>query len=137
MNRRGALRLLGLGSIAGPIAAKGAAEKAAMDLAGILPPIYGNGAAVPQGGTVGSSRLPLVQRALLNTIFRQQLEQLMYEDERTVGRLDPDLAAMRSFSLAAKITYQRRRNVARRMDYFQGGSSWQRVDALLDQVNKF
>lgn len=135
MNRRRVLRLIGMGSVAGPVAAKAAAESAAADLIGVtmLPGVMIAGA--PQGAT-GIAELSTDQhrQALLNPLTRRAVESLLYEDEQVVTRLDPDIACMRSFSLNAKITFQRQRNVERRMRGLQQKWPWQRLTETIREA---
>lgn len=63
-----------------------------------------------------------LRAALAIPASRAEIESILYEDQRMVWNLDPDLAVLRSISLSAKIAYQRQRNVARQLE-----------NALLDQ----
>lgn len=53
----------------------------------------------------------ILKLALKDPDIKRQLDSLMMQTHRTVMWLDADLAVNRSMSLAAKICYQRRRNV--------------------------
>lgn len=108
MNRRGFIRALGLS----PIAAKAAAEKELSDLTGVHTGLKGQQqlSVMPQDGDnfIPSNK----DYKLVANIFRKQLSAHLYQSElKNVHKLDPDIANKKSFSLAAKITYQRQRNV--------------------------
>lgn len=54
------------------------------------------------------------------SLAHNYLESLLYEtDCKYVYHIDPDLAVKRSFSLSAKITFQRQRNVAQKISELQ------------------
>lgn len=59
----------------------------------------------------------IIRRALNTKQSRQELEALLYQDMRNVYSFDHDLASNRSMSLAAKVCFQRQRNVQREIDY--------------------
>ncbi len=65
---------------------------------------------------------------------RKEIESLFYEEHKHVFRLDPDLANMKSFSLAAKIVYQRQRNVAHTIENYGGPSAWKRLVDVIKGV---
>lgn len=137
MNRRGFLAVLSRAPVVGAIAGKMMAEQAAGQMAGIS----------LTGGVVGPSGAPsstwvnendptTSQRQLALRIpgVRAQIESLLYEQERRIGFIDPDIAVMRSFSLNAKIVYQRQRMVARELSLLQEGewlSPWRRVNKAI------
>lgn len=58
-----------------------------------------------------------IKTALQSPTMRAKLEQTLYRMHRNVHSLDVDLAANRSMSLAAKITFQRQRNVQHEIDW--------------------
>ena len=62
--------------------------------------------------------------------FRAHLESVLYEQERIVAGIDYDIASKRSFSVAAKVTFQRQRNVERRLQAGSWGSSWERIKSI-------
>lgn len=110
-----------------PIAAKTAADEAIGKLSGISPSVgYANQA----------PRLAETQRwecitALKNTLLRDQITRMLYEQHKWVSYIDPDLAAYKSFSLNAKITFQRQRNVQKELDQMQYGWVWERITNLI------
>lgn len=61
---------------------------------------------------------------------------LIREDERAsgVGYIDPDIAVYKSFSLNAKIVFQRQRNVQRRYERLTTDYPWSRLNALLRKI---
>lgn len=118
---------------AAPLVARQAAEQAASRLTGVAVDMPGFGA--PRGAPSQSSAEPSTtdyQRAFLDRALRHQVERLIYEEERYIGRIDPDLAVLRSFSLNAKIAFQRQRNVTLRIKQMQEEWPWQRVKKLVN-----
>lgn len=115
-----------------PLAARAAAEKTASDISGVWlnPPGYG------QGTPASQAQLPpdQIRSALLNLRTKRMVEEILYEEERNISRIDPDLAVLRSFSLNAKVTFQRQRNVEWRLRNMQSGWTWDRIDRLLKKA---
>lgn len=112
-----------------PLAARVAADKAISEIAHI------NSTGLASGEPMGNVALTPGQYrlALLNPYTLRSVEALLYEQERNVYNIDLDLAMCRSFSLAAKVTYQRQRNVEKRLKEMRYGYSW---DRLSDMVKK-
>lgn len=118
---------------AAPLAKRAVEEEAARALSGI-------GSA---GGLISGRGLPPighhsdpkirhsdVAKALLNSAFRAEIESIAYEANRHVVFLDVDLATKKTFSLAAKVTFQRQRNVQREIESYTAEptkSVWQFV----------
>lgn len=115
-----------------PIAAKAAADKVVADLSGVAHSGTGLAFGNPAGGmevTADQYRM-----AFLNPFTRGAIESLVYEQERYIGVIDVDLASCRSFSMAAKITFQRQRNVQRRIQDMSEGYSWDRLTKLVKKA---
>lgn len=150
-SRRSFLRLMGLS----PIAAKAAADKAIADLSGtnlsgmaFTPPEYGNtgwqslssGAKASGPFDAGiethAGRSKLLRLACKIPKLAQEFEAELYEKHRYVGSLDTDIAIKQSFSLAAKITFQRQRNVERNRESLcsEEGSSWETQDEFVKKL---
>jgi hypothetical protein len=118
-SRRSFLRALG----AAPLIAKGAAEEAAKSMAGISTTgaiCASERVAVSLGGgtnLASSYPSPLdIKQMFFDAAFRELIESASYQNNRHVSFLDHDIASKRSWSLAAKVTFQRQRNVARDLD---------------------
>lgn len=102
---------------ASPLAAKSVAENASMQL------MQGHGALVLRSGVEARGQpIPMPNRgpkdfarAFLDPKFKGAMEAAAFESNRHVSYIDHDIASKRSFSLAAKITFQRQRNVAREL----------------------
>lgn len=162
IGRRSVLKFLG----ASPIAAREAAEVAAKNLAGItrgkpgIPgmdvrnmmreniqptahlvgyPEVGQGQSGPFDWRLAREmRDKFVLQALRTKETRRELETILYENHRTVHGLDHDIAANRSWSLAAKLCYQRQRNVARDIEHtMMDQNPWQRARDWKDRVLSF
>lgn len=131
LSRRKILALMGMSPAAGPLVAKMALDAEMANLAKVSIA----GLQKPQGSTYswGLKEVTLADnaRALAMPLVRREIESLLYEQEQHVGRLDLDLATKRSFSLAAKVTFQRQRNVARRVELMTSEQSYKRVDDLI------
>lgn len=115
-----------------PIAAKVAADKAVADLSGIA---HG-GSGLAFGNPTASAEITQDQfrLAFLNPLMRSAIESSLYEQEKWVGHIDVDLASYRSFSMAAKIAFQRQRNVQRRIKNMSEGYSWDRLTKLVKKA---
>jgi hypothetical protein len=75
-----------------------------------------------------ATKLLLQNKELLSEITSQ-----MYEHERIINHIDPDINIYKSFSPMAKITFQRQRNVQRQLHNLTGEHS----DYWGDRVNAF
>jgi len=74
-------------------------------------------------GPIGPSA-DIWAKVIGNTALRKELESIYFERERGVSSIDPDIAAYRSFSLNAKIAFQRQRNVQRQIDGLISNQGW-------------
>lgn len=132
-------RFLGL-LPAAPLAGKAAADAAIAELSGVRANgLANNGgwiSAVPSGKD-GPSDGNLLKKAWQMPAFRGELESMLYEQNRRVGYLDPDIANKRSFSMAAKIAYQRQREVERSLQEWLDQGLWDRRRALMKRIRKF
>jgi hypothetical protein len=131
----GRRRVLGL-LAAAPLAARGAAEESAMRLTQMIRP-QGLGFIRGAEGGPASGPMPAVTAAerrfaLQWPSLRQQIESELYQANRVVHSIDHDLASKRSFSLAAKVAFQRQRNVQRALDEFRKDEPhvWERMNSL-------
>lgn len=104
MNRRGILAAL-----AGAPAMAKAGIATAGEIGAATPPVGYYPGGSPTGGMV--DRPSLVRRLLGNKEAMEIIRKRVEDGNRRVGYLDPDLAANRSMSLAAKAIIQRRRNI--------------------------
>lgn len=136
IGRRGFLQRFGVGVIAAPAAAKSAMEKAQAELANVV--VSGAGGALapsqsPDGAALdGFSLRKHLAGVLQNAEHRDVYTSLLFQRHRWIGYIDVDLATKRSFSLAAKVTYQRQRNVAREIAEDTAESPlWQRGEAYV------
>lgn len=125
--RRGFLKLMA----AAPLAKRAVEEEATKALTGIGSTghmhVVAGGVAPSLGG--GMIQHGDVAKALLNSAFRAELESIAYATNKQVNFLDVDLATKKSFSLAAKVTFQRQRNVQREIEAYatEPKSVWQYV----------
>lgn len=139
LGRRAFLQHLGIGVVAAPAAAKQVVDKAAADLAG-LNVVGSAGIDAPPSAPYPSAdatdvlkHRKTLRHLLTNPVLRDEYVSAMFVRNRHVGTLDLDLANKVSFSLAAKVTFQRQRNVARQIDEdsHEDGPFWQRPDGLI------
>lgn len=109
--RRGFLRMMPTAAIAVRSTAEGIArDLSKVEIAGLGNNSYGMSVKSQPGQTEA------FVRALNMPGLRSQLESYYFESNKTVNRIDPDLAVLRSFSLNAKIAFQRQRNVAAELE---------------------
>jgi hypothetical protein len=122
MNRR---KILGLFSTA-PFAAKQAVEAQAAALAHVeISGIHDhNPGGMGVEATSDGYTHEQVKRALLKPFIGDQIRERIKAEHAHVYAIDYDLASKRSFSLAAKICYQRQRNIERELERMQRESNW-------------
>lgn len=120
---------------ASPLAAKAAAEDVLAKQAGIEISQRASAGAIYGSVSAPDLTQDQMRRLLARPLTRKFYESALYESERRVGFIDHDIAAPRSISLAAKIVYQRQRNVAAVIHADQHGWIWNRTrDWLRDAV---
>lgn len=134
MNRRSILQLFAAAPVGAPLAAKAAVESAAAELSKIN--AVGVGEAGPTNPSPGMSLADPTREqthfALRVPETRAAIVSELYEQERRIWSIEPDLAVKRSFSLSAKIAFQRQRNVERRLAEMEAGLPlWQRLSKLI------
>ncbi len=137
MNRRRMLTLLAGVPVVGPLASKMVQDEkmAALIspreaqglLQGVQPTMPGNVEAEPER----------FKWAMNFPWFKAAQESLLYEENKHVWALDPDLAAMKSFSMNAKICFQRQRNVQKALDYKMGESVYHKMSNLWKRLPSF
>jgi hypothetical protein len=146
MNRR---KFFGM-MAAAPAAAKGAADMAVAELsrinvgAGALGQLGGGSYGMPVGSyptSAGQQRLfdprELMRKALADPKQRAAMASLLFEKHRTVGVIDPDIACYRSFSLNAKVAFQRQRNVERDLDEECSAPWYEGFGSIRDKIFGF
>jgi hypothetical protein len=111
IGRRTALQAIGLGALAAPAAAREIGRNALNGPLG-----YGAGSqlgATQAGIECGQPAAPWEQarRAFADKDTLAAVRAMLFEQHKVVTVLDTDLAVNRSFSLSAKIAFQRQRNV--------------------------
>lgn len=138
MNRRGFLSALARTPVVGAIAGKMLADDAMAKLAGVQVSGMTSGAAPLASYSTGPDPTPKDwARGLRDAATRRRVEAMIYELERAVYQLDPDLVAKRSFSLNAKVVFQRQRNVARRLAELQEDYHYRRLSNVLNDFLGF
>lgn len=63
-------------------------------------------------------------KILGDRILHGEIESLYFEQEKSISKIDPDIAVLRSVSLNAKIAYQRERNVRVRLNGLGEPEGW-------------
>jgi hypothetical protein len=125
-NRRGFLRLLGVS----PIAAKAAVDNEVARAVGVTienaaPAVaysFGGGPAPIQAKDYVERKIAAADYARIFGL-PDFVRDTMWRSSTYVGSLDPDIAAMRSWSMSVKILTQRERNLARSIEAIQH-SAW-------------
>lgn len=134
MNRRKLLGWIGMAPVAAPLAANQitaalgeklafdaqAAKLASIDITGMTEKSVGLG--IHENNP--PQYIHKVRRILANEFYRRQVESSLYEANADVRCLDPDIANKKSFSLSAKVTFQRQRNVAKELQRIQTEGDW-------------
>lgn len=133
ISRRAVARFLGAAPVLGTatLASQGSAAYPPNTLRDIMheAQIKGNIGDATQAGAL--PRQPLVShtqavaKILADPILRQKIEAEAWQNHRRVFVVDDDIAAMRSFSHMAKITFQRQRNVQREIEEIQKPPPWE------------
>jgi len=139
VGRRGFLRVLGLA----PIAGKAVADKAIADATGFN--ALGSVGLQRYGNPDAPSPLNVADAAkrrssLLNFFSRFRLPQWEIDQIRrdtAVYALDPDIAALRSFSMSVKICMQRERNVARRIEQLERQPAYEELRLKFQERHGF
>jgi hypothetical protein len=137
-SRRGILGMLA----ASPIAGRAMAQDAAAQLskigigqaANVLNISAGQGIGTQGMLGGGKPKMPDYKKLLQSPLLRGEFESILFERERSVGSIDPDIACLRSFSLNAKIAFQRQRNVSREIHNLQTENIWRRMDAFMSKL---
>lgn len=122
VGRRGFLRTM----LAAPAAAKAVSDRAIAEAVGLNPiGLGGYGPSPPGGAPLAANAGALSTSGRVSRLFkflkksgglpRFELEKIRREC-RYVHTLDPDLAALRSFSMSVKIQMQRERNIERTIE---------------------
>ncbi len=132
-SRRKVLGMLSSMPVVGrSLASKFQSEAAASSLAGLA----GAGSlAGPQECAPPNRKFPEITMKL--PWVQDALRDLYYEQNRRVGYIDPDLAVLKSFSLNAKICFQRQRNVERQLLEVVEEPFWKRWDKLMAKIHGF
>lgn len=133
--RRSFLRLLAVS----PIAGKAAAEAAAARLSGLeIGGVDGVNTRGIMPSSVGDPTPDDHLRILSMPGKRTEIRSMLFERERRVSSIDPDIACHRSWSLNAKIAFQRQRNVEEAMREMVETTIWRRIDNFIrDSLKPF
>lgn len=148
VGRRNFLKLLGVSPIAAKVARDEAAQKlvgqvryrhetSTLEQVGALD--YGVPQTAPQTNSylTTAQRQALLARALQVPALRAELESALYAARRGNSVLDPDLAVLRSYSMMAKLTFQRQRDVQAEIDAsIKGMSPWDAVGKWSERILK-
>ena len=147
-NRRRFLSLLGVGTAAGPLAAKAAVEQEMLSLTSIKGMDYlsvGNAAnSYPAecGQQIGKepykSPYQLAEQYLrLGGKLPSFVEQNVRERAKTVQYLDPDIACKRSWSLNVKIAAQRERNYTAELNRYIVTGKYEAAQSTFQKLTGF
>lgn len=139
--RRRFMALLGVGTAAGPLAAKQVLDASVSDLttlrgysAAALAPgadLHGLDAGMPAQTAGDSAASYANSRRLMSTYLRvwgkppDHVDDIMRRSARYVQALDPDIAAKRSWSMSVKIQEQRQRNYERELERYRTGGAFE------------
>ena len=90
--------------------------------------------AMSQGVCMDEGPKQRAKRILRNLATRGEVESVLYEDYRTCNVIDHDLLNKRSYSYAAKVTFQRQRFVERRMRELQEETGYERIWQVINSA---
>lgn len=148
-NRRRFLSLLGVGTAAGPLAAKaaldeGIAKQAGLNLhqvaglSGGLPPPSQSADLLPNGSYI-SYQDKYIKTAEYVKMFGlpQVIDDSYRSNSKYVHALDPDIACKRSWSMSVKFMTQRERNYQRMVEGINYTASHYRRKALIENILGF
>lgn len=118
--RRRFMEILGLGAVSSPLAAKAALDGEIMKSAGVL--VGSMSVDPPQGPQAYSSMAEHSRHLIAASDYVRMLgvpaalDARLRDDARWIERLDPDIAAKRSWSMTFKFLVQRQRNYERAIE---------------------
>lgn len=138
--RRGFLQIMGMT----PFAAHGLSDEAVAELSrteflGVKPSPAHEGQVLSVNPVDSLEQAKYWKAAWQLPHLRKEIESLLYENNREVHSIDPDLAVKKSFSYMAKVTFQRQRNVEKDLqeDYFDE-TPWAKRRSLMKRlIEKF
>lgn len=139
IGRRKFLSVLGVGAVAAPVAgrqiisAAGGIEGAYAQMPSSPPPNVGQ--AFRSGG-LSFDPWEQARRAFANKETLDKITSELFAEQRTINAIDHDLASKRSFSLAAKVAFQRQRNVERRLADMSGTYPGHRIHEIIQKATK-
>lgn len=145
-NRRRFLSLLGVGTAAGPLAAKAALDESIARQVGISTiSVSGGGWVAGSGPTADSvgQIVPYEERVAKSMQwirlfgFPDFFEKEMRESSKYVHTLDADIACKRSWSMAARIQEQRARNFERQKQSYENQANKLTKKSLLEKALGF
>lgn len=146
-NRRRFLSLLGVSTVAGPLAVKAAAEAESASLMNMVTTGLGAGysafgppvESATQGGDYVSYEDRVIGVSDYIKMFGvpKSIEETYRLNSQYVGALDPDLACKRSWSMCVKIQEQRQRNYQRQMEQLTQRGIQQRAFKTIKTVLGF
>lgn len=139
MNRRGLMKMMGLGAVAAPIAAPhiGAMPAAGSELAGIASAGFSYGGPTESGWGGPVSPRSISKQALKAIGIPGWLTKEWDRNSRYVVAFDPDIASYRFMSLPAKLALQRKRNRERVEAEWWRPSPWREQQKWHEQHGHF
>jgi hypothetical protein len=124
-NRRRFLSLLGVGTAAGPLAAKAAADAEVANLMNIraLGALGGISGSLPMGSPAEGSNISYGQRVIGASDYikifglPKEVEEAYRRDAYWLSGIDCDIACKKSWSMSVKVMTQRQRNYERNIEH--------------------
>lgn len=142
LGRRRVLSLLGIGAASAPLAAKAAADAqmgALTSLAGYEVPPLAAGVEIATSGIPSDAKAYISMSNYLKVFGKlpQHIDHDVRERAKRVSYLDPDIAALKSFSMAAKIQWQRERNYDREVERYKNMGWYETMQDSFQKVAGF
>lgn len=141
--RRKFLKIMGVSTAAAPLAAKQAAENEISQLTQMAArsssQVLAGQAGI--GGPCSDSHTDYLKQKAWSMMRGGQLpehiEEMVRSDSKNVSFLDHDIAAKRSWSLAAKIHEQRQRNYANKVEHMREPNKFEFAQAAFEKITGF
>lgn len=139
------MRFLGAGAAGAPLLAKSPAALAGIDGGmgiGVRTAMENSGSAAGSGGIDGGTTWvhPSIARSnYLKLVGKLPgfVEEQLREQAKYISTLDPDIAVLRSFSLNAKVAWQRERNYERLIATAHRQGPWETAMQAFEKVAGF
>lgn len=147
MDRRGFLKVLGIGTASAPLAAKAAFDAEISTVTGLGPVgAVGLGQYIPfesSGQPGAASNMTWAQQVTgvseYIKIFGlpEVIEKSIRKESKYINSLDPDIACKKSWSMCVKIQHQRERNFQNKIKQIKNAGSFYQKKSVVEKLMGF